>query len=299
MEIRQLEYFAEVCRTKNFTKASENLRISQPAITKALHLLEEEMGVSLLNRTKRPVEITEPGMKFFERITVILDELKDATEEAAELQRYKSEMVTIGLPPWCGKKLKELMLTSGYTEKLKVIFNVLERSSPDIVTMVLNGELKLGWVIEEEWSSNLAFLPIEKQEVYCVLPKDSPLILKERLTFEELQNEKFTFNSFNSNSAIISKVERRCMQAGYKPKSSLDADKHLPNIDLVTKWVQLGHGISFMPVYIAESVTELAVRPMDPPLMLNVGLIWRKKDELSKGQKELIEFIKEYYTKNL
>ena len=84
MELRQLEYFAEVCRVRNFTKASENLHVAQPAVTKSIQRLEEELGTQLIDRTVKPLRLTERGERFYRRVEDILRRLEDAAAEAAE-----------------------------------------------------------------------------------------------------------------------------------------------------------------------------------------------------------------------
>lgn len=67
MNLRKLEYFQEVCRTGNFTQAATNLYVAQPAITNAIHKLESEFSVKLLNRSNKSVTMTKEGEIFFER----------------------------------------------------------------------------------------------------------------------------------------------------------------------------------------------------------------------------------------
>ena len=66
MDLRQLEYFAELCRVRNYTKVSENLHVAQPSITKAVRQLEDELGIQLVDRSQRPQGLTEAGQRFDE-----------------------------------------------------------------------------------------------------------------------------------------------------------------------------------------------------------------------------------------
>lgn len=76
MNIDQIRYFLEVSRTKNFTEAAKSLYISQPSLSKSIQLLEEEIGVKLLDRGKRRIEMTEAGMLFQRDFTRILNEME-------------------------------------------------------------------------------------------------------------------------------------------------------------------------------------------------------------------------------
>ena len=75
MELRQLEYFIAVCETKNFTKAAKKLYTSQPAVTAAINNLEKELGVTLLIRNKRFVELSSEGTTFYKHVLTVMNSL--------------------------------------------------------------------------------------------------------------------------------------------------------------------------------------------------------------------------------
>lgn len=90
MDIRQLKYFVAVANTRNFTRASEQLHIAQPPLSRQIQLLEEELGVQLLLRNSRPLRLTEAGRMFYEQALQIisrLDQLRTATRQIGLHQR--------------------------------------------------------------------------------------------------------------------------------------------------------------------------------------------------------------------
>lgn len=90
MDIRQLKYFVAVANMRNFTRASEQLHIAQPPLSRQIQLLEEELGVQLLLRNSRPLRLTEAGRMFYEQALQIisrLDQLKTATRQIGLNQR--------------------------------------------------------------------------------------------------------------------------------------------------------------------------------------------------------------------
>ena len=89
MDIRQLHYFVEVARQKSFTKAAQALHVSQPSISKMLKALEEELGVILLDRTERKMELTDAGELVYDHATKVLqlmDSMSRSEEHTSELQ---------------------------------------------------------------------------------------------------------------------------------------------------------------------------------------------------------------------
>ena len=192
MELRQLEYFLEVCNTRSFTKASENLRVTQPSITKSIQNLEYELGVSLFDRGLKPIGLTEAGELLRRRLRPILHELQEAMQEISDLSSNKREIVRIGIPPMAGLRL--ITLLTGHAADIHTMFNFVEGSNPELSKMLIEDKVDLAWLFDVELPYGLKYLPLEIQEAYCILPLGHPLAVKESLTFEELEDERFAFS---------------------------------------------------------------------------------------------------------
>lgn len=93
MEFRQLEYFIAVCRHKSFTRASEVLFVSQPAITNAINNLENELGIKLFNRTKRNVDLTAEGQTFYRHVSVVLNDVDHILLQMNQLKEQKRQVL--------------------------------------------------------------------------------------------------------------------------------------------------------------------------------------------------------------
>src|SRR5262245_60632104 len=93
MELRQLRYFATVARELNFTRAAEKLRVAQPALSRQIKQLEEELGVTLFERDKRKVRLTPHGESFLTEAQSILSQ---ADLALAHARSGKSEILNVG-----------------------------------------------------------------------------------------------------------------------------------------------------------------------------------------------------------
>src|SRR5699024_11912947 len=88
MNLHSLRYFIEVAKTKSFTKASENLYVSQPGISQQIHLLENQLGVSLFHRSTRKVELTEEGKYLYDRTFASFTEIEQTVSNFIDSKSY-------------------------------------------------------------------------------------------------------------------------------------------------------------------------------------------------------------------
>lgn len=300
MELRQLEYFLELCRTRSFTKAAENLCVSQPSITKAIQQLEQELGVTLVNRAQKPFSLTMKGQFFYDRVSAIMQALTETVEEVSRPAARFRCTVNIGLSPWTGLQLKRMLFSEAWAPPRHLVYNLVERSGPEIYRMLLQNTLNLGLVINVDQPQGLHFIPLETQEVFCVLPRTSPLAQKPQLTFADLAEESFAMNLESPDDSSLAKlIASGCRAAGYLPKVSVSLQQFLPNSDVARSLIQNGYGIMFGPARAVQELEGVAVRPMDPPLTVEVGIAWQARRMLSAEEKAIVDYIQTAYPRYL
>lgn len=103
MELRQLNYFLTICETKNFTRAAERLYISQPALTNQINTLESELGMKLLKRTNKNVELTQAGEIFRTHALQVVSEVNSTLFHIKEIKGIMQERVRFGLHPFLSR----------------------------------------------------------------------------------------------------------------------------------------------------------------------------------------------------
>ena len=89
MDIQHLKYFVEVAKQRNFTKASQVLLVSQPSISKMVKSLEDELKVTLLDRSERQIKLTDAGVIVYEQALKILQSIEDVYASVNELVQVK------------------------------------------------------------------------------------------------------------------------------------------------------------------------------------------------------------------
>lgn len=296
MELRQLEYFLELCKVRSFTRAADNLRVSQPSITKAIRQLEQELGVPLFDRTQKPITVTPKGLYFYERVCAVLEDLNAAVAEVSRMGGGHRRTVNIGLSPWTGRLLKTMLTDPQWCPPPTLLYNLVERPGPELFTMVQEEQLSFALVMNLDLPRELSFVALEQQEIYCILPSDHPLTGLDRLQLSQLEQESFAMNLDAPNSSSLTKlIARQCRLAGFVPKVSVSLQQYLPEQCVAENLIRNGYGIMFAPVYGAREMQSVAIRPLSPPLMAEVGLCWKTGRRRTAEEDALVQHLTKQY----
>ncbi|MCG5030873.1 LysR family transcriptional regulator [Mesosutterella sp. OilRF-GAM-744-9] len=150
MNLRVLKSFLMVCRTGNITRASELLHLSQPALSRQIQELEEELGAPLFLRSRRQVTLTEGGLLFQKRAAAILALAEDAAAEVRQALRSGelAGRVRIGVVESNAMKILAREIARWRSEHPRVEFEILSATSDSISSWLDRGTLDMGVVIE-------------------------------------------------------------------------------------------------------------------------------------------------------
>ena len=189
MDIRELEYFITVSELKNFTAAAKKLHISQPAISKSIHKLEEELGFLLLDRTQKRVSLTEEGNVFLTLAQDILSRILDAKNTMTEYKKLTRGTFRIAVPPLLGAYVFPHLFVAFKNKYPSLEMLVIEDGSSTAVDLVQEEDVHVGLVILPPNLTDLHSHLITSPEIVVCLPTTHPLSTKQSLTFEQLKDE--------------------------------------------------------------------------------------------------------------
>ncbi|MFC7395503.1 LysR family transcriptional regulator [Scopulibacillus cellulosilyticus] len=243
MELRHLRYFIAVAEELHFGKAAERLKIAQPPLSHQIKQLETELGVPLLYRTKRKVELTEAGKVFLKRCYQILSDVNKACEEAQSIYRGEIGQLTIGF----GGAVYDLLppILDIYQNKypnLKIIFQQLTTS--DQVKALTEGKIDVGLLVSPIDSPHLKFEVIREEPFIAALPKTHRLAkLKQPIDVSELANEPFIMTPRSVGPSYYDAIISLCFQAGFSPKTSQEVQE----LQTILALVASGMGAALLP----------------------------------------------------
>ncbi len=290
MELRQLEYFSTVSKLKSFTHAAEELHVSQPSITHAIHKLEEELGVQLFERKTKKVVLTVKGEIFYKRVTNILMSISEAV---SEIKNIDIGTVKIGLPPMIGAHLFPNVYLEFSKAYPQIELQVVEKGSLYIRNLLEQGQLDIGFIIIPDHSYTLDTIPLVKQQMMACLPHNHRFAHEKRLRLKQLLEEKFVFLSEEFVHHRIAFKE--CLKHGFTPDVIFSSDQ----VETVKALVAKGAGITLLMNMIVENDPNIVKVPLDPPIEINIGLAWKKDRHLSKECINTLHFIQNYFSDSL
>jgi DNA-binding transcriptional LysR family regulator len=288
MEIRELEYYVTVAELQNFTAAAERLHISQPAISKAIHKLEEELGFNLIDRTQKRMLLTDEGTVFLNMAKDILARVTNALDTMREYKELTRGTFHIAVPPLLGAYVFPNLFAAFKKKYPSLEMFVVEDGSSTAVDLVKREEVHVGLVILPPDLTELTSHHITSQEIVVCLPTEHRLSTEPFLTFEQLKNEPVIL--YNEGFVLRSIILNEFAKYNIKPNVVISTNQFQTMKALVSK----GVGISFLPANSIREARRMTKIPLSPPHFLDMGLIWKPDKVLPLASRAFIDFVKNY-----
>ena len=286
MDIRQLKFFIEIARHKNFTKAAEALNIAQPAVSMAIKKMERELESVLFNRRNRQVSLTAEGEVFLVHARRILEDLQAATLEMADLKGLRKGEVRVGIPPMMSTYFFPTIIHEFKKIYPNLQLTVLGKGAGSIQRKINLGELDMGVIAGGHMPEGLEGRHILHEEVVACIPADHPFAAQQSVTIRE----------FAAQPLIM------FQQGYYQREMLLEFFHEIPDVQpnvvfetnlfsLVKSLVKRGLGVATLLKMVAEDDRDLCAVSFDPPLHLDLMMAWKKGAYLSSANKAFVDFL--------
>ncbi|WP_104472098.1 DNA-binding transcriptional regulator HcaR [Acinetobacter indicus] len=275
MELRHLRYFITVAEELNFSKAALKLYTAQPSLSQQIKDLEEDVGVKLLNRTKRKVELTEEGAVFLEQARLTLAQADKAVAMARQVSQAKQQMLRIGFVPVAEMKIFPYILPNLRVQNPDLKIELLSLNNNEQMRLLKKGELDLTFTRHNFNSDEIESQFVIREPLIFLLPKDHPLAKYEKIPVKALNGIDFIIpsaeQSLTLNQAILDFAKANGIEFNIVQK----ADNILFNINSIG----MGLGCTILPGYLAPlTMNNTVIRPLDVELpYLDLYVSYRKE----------------------
>ena len=275
--LRQLRVFIEVARRQSFSRAGDEIGLTQSAVSRCVRELETEIGVKLIDRTTRDVQLTDVGANLVATLTRLLTDLDDALREVRDIGEQRRGRVVVAASPTVACRLMPQIVAECGRQFPYVTLGLRDDVQSDVVRKVRSGEVDFG-VIIGPFADDEMEAEVLTSDSFCVVVRtDHPLAGRERAAWKDLDGEALVMLDHASGSrplidAVLSEqgVHARIVQELGHPAT-------------VYGLVEAGVGISVLP-WLALPLpagSSLVARPLLPRAERTVELVRRRDRSLS------------------
>lgn len=273
MDLRQLRYFVAVAEELHFTRAAQRLGVAQPTLSLQVRMLEKELGVTLLKRSKRRVELTQPGRVFLAEAKRLLDSATAAIKAAQSADAGKLGRLVVVCGPTSAYAGLLGVLERYRRQSPRVDLQVLESPVSDAVVTVEEGKADVGLVVPYFDSSLLKRETVLELPLLAAVPKSHALAAAKTLSLKQLSEQPFVLFGQRRGSGFYERVLAICNASGFTPRIL----ESMEDIHTLLYVVGAGYGVSLVPATLEPTVQrEVALIPLHDPLAtLELAMVWR------------------------
>jgi LysR family transcriptional regulator, low CO2-responsive transcriptional regulator len=288
--LRQLRTFKTVADLTSFSLAAQRLKLSQPSVSYQVKELEAALGVPLLDRLGKRVQLTEAGHLLYGYARRMLDTLDEATVAVEEMRGIQRGSLRVGASTTVGIYLLPAAL--GAFKKLHpgLVISLEIGTRARVQELVLDNELDLAVIGPASKDPELTIIPFLSDELIVVAPAGHPLAGKKSLTLKDLQQEPFIMREATSGSRWS--LEKEARKAGAK----LVAAMELGSNGAIKHAVESGLGLAVLSRYACAlelasgRLIELRVRGF--PIRRDWHIVHLRRRKLPGSVIAFIDFLK-------
>jgi DNA-binding transcriptional LysR family regulator len=292
MELRHLRYFLAVAEALSFTKAAARLRVAQPALSRRVQDLEDEIGVDLFKRSPRGVTLTAEGKLFLEKTRHLLKLAEESVEQVRALARGQYGNLHIGYAPSPTVELLPPALAAYQRSFPQVNVLLHDASRREIVDGLQDGTLELAVMpeITSLQADGIEFEPLRSYPFCVALAPTHRLARLKAVPVEKIAVEPIVGFSRRDYPDYYPFIERLFLPLGIKPRIAVECDSAS---SLITA-VETGRGIALvMSVFKIVIGKRLALRPVAGSKEVTpVGIARAKNGDVTPAGEKFCEILR-------
>lgn len=283
MELSQIRYFLEAAKTQHITKSAEKLHIAQPALTKSIHKLEDEIGVPLFARKGRNIVLTVYGKFLQKELTPIISSLDNIPTAIKEMAKIEKQTVRLSV------QAASTMITQAIIEYKKIYpqvnFHLIQNPDDELFDIEITTNLFYNNNIEQD---NIF---VCTENIFLAVPNTEKYMNKTSIELTEVKEEGFI--SLFGSKQLRSICDKFCHHAGFEPKIIFDSDSPYA----VKNMIAANMGVGFWPEFTWGKVDNTQVRLLkiiNPICKRDIIITYKNPETDSSVAESFFEFLKSY-----
>lgn len=250
MEFHQLRYICAIAESGSFSRAAEHCHVAQPSLSQQVSKLEDELGTRLFDRLGRRVRLTDAGKIFLPRARAILQEMEAARSEVDHERKDTKGSITVGVIPTIAPYFMPPCVAR-FTQKFPdASLRIIEETTPILVEGIRNLSLDLAIMSLPLKHREFEIIPLHKEHLYAVLPRDHSLAKREEISLSDLRSEPFVLlrDSHCFHDIAIS----ACQRARVNPRVAFESGQFSSLLGMVSA----GVGVSIVPAMAVDKASD-------------------------------------------
>jgi len=289
MHLRFVEIFCDVAQRRSFSKGAKVHDVSQSSASQAVSLLERRLGTRLLDRSKRPLELTPAGQVYFDGCRELLERFRAVEDRVQAIADRVAGPVRIAAIYSVG-----LMQMEEFVQRFEELYPDarlrVEYLHPDkVYQQVLDDEADLGLVSYPRHSGDIESLDWQEQPMVLVAPPSHRLASRKSVPIAELEGEDYV--GFTSELTIRREVDRQLKRS----RVTVQMVHEFDNIETIKRAIEIGSGIALLPgptVWQEISAGSLvAIDVSDVELVRPLGIVHKRNKQLTTAVRKFIELL--------
>lgn len=272
MELRHLHHFLVLAEDLNFSRAAERLQIAQPSLSQQIRQLESELETELVDRSVRPIRLTNAGQLLLQNASSIVAEVEETARQVRRAGRGEVGRLRIG---YCYGGLYDLVLAllrrlrAAWPDTNIVVLQLPEREQiPALLTHRV--DVVLGRVTEPV-PSDVVAMPLRDERLIAILPTDHPLAGAPTVKLPDLGSEPFVMFPRRFEPLVFDNYIQACVKAGF----TLRLDHEVSDAQTQALAIAAGLGIGLSGDHLALRFPELVYVPVEPAVTIaKIAAFW-------------------------
>lgn len=288
MDIQQLKYFAAVVRHQNFTRAAEEIHVSQPMLTRVIKQLEAELGAQLIYRTNKSFALTDAGEVLYRQANELLLCHQDLYRCVEDVKNAAVGEIRLSIPGVLLDIYFPQLLMRFRQQCPGINLSIIEEGSKLTAHSVCDGIVDLGLVmLPVENAPQLDIRLITRSACRLLVPDGHPFASCGSVSLHELQHERIL--TFSDTSTLHDVFLQLCAAQGFKP--NIVYKSFMPNF--IFEMVSYGQGVAVLPLPVIEKYIfpGLTSVPLTPHFPWEIAVIRKRGGYHTAAARRLLAFL--------
>lgn len=287
MEWHQLVYFRTVARISHFTQAAEQLSISQPALSRSITQLEQELGTQLFDRRRgRSVVLNAYGKVFLTYVEQAFQNLQEGKQRIEEMMGIAHGTVSLAFLHTLGVHLVPDLVGGFHKQYPEIKFQLTQNTSEVMPHQLESGDIDLCLCLEPKSKPNIRWQQLYSEELYVIVPLNHHLAKRTAIRLADVAEEPFI--SLKRGIGLRAITDALCAQAGFDPKIAFEGEE----IPTIAGLVGAGLGVSLVPSLTKFDPARTSLLRVTAPICRrDIGIAWIDGRKLSLAAERFKDFV--------